>query len=1190
MNDHRKRLDQLVAAQTERELTRWEREELWQILDDHPEWIADYVAQLQLPAQLAALDAAELADAGIEAPADNLVPLRPQAAPPARPARRRTLAAGIAALLVAAAGTAAWLLTRDPGPTPLAAGPDAVAAPTAEDPLADYERRVSRLPVGGSESRPPTGFASSKDGAGPDFADKVQPILSENCWSCHGPGDQKADLRLDSFEHATADLGGYAAIVPGKADESEMIARIFSSDEDEVMPPPDSHKSLSPEQKEVLRRWIDAGAEFEAHWAFTAPSRTQPPVSEASEDWARQPLDHFVHARLAAAGLEPNPEAGKRELARRAALDVTGLPADPAAVDRFVADPAPDAFERYLDALFASPHYGEHRARFWLDAARYGDTHGMHLDNYREMWPYRDWVIAAFNRNQPFDEFAIEQLAGDLLPEPTQDQLVATGFNRNHITTSEDGSIPEELRVRYMTDRVETTSTVFLGLTTACAACHDHKFDPISQKEFYQLGAFFNNTADPAMDGNEKATPPVVVLPDEQFSTRWQHNQERRRQLGTQLAERRRALADSPQFADWREHREPNAAPVDPAALALAAPLGETTGPAAIATPEGSRQLELPDHVRRGAKTPAGPGIVFADKGGARLEQALELDSSEPFTVSLWVRTADEVGQREILSARASDDEKLEVLSIKLQTRGGLEAQLATAEKDRIKLNTKPAFSLAPSAWQHIAIRYSGGQDAFSFDFFLDGDRDTGTNGSSKKLEGRFDGLVDLILGPHAETCGISHLRVFNRHLADEEIRLLAAEPTLRDGGEERSELLLTHFAQTVDTRYRALSRELEATETERDFIAARSATTLVMQERDTAPIAHVLARGEYDQRGERVGPAVPAALTPLPEGAPANRLGLARWIVDPDHPLTARVTVNRLWQSLFGTGLVKTAEDFGIMGEQPSHPQLLDWLAVEFIESGWDVKHLLRLVMTSATYRQSGRVADTKLAADPENRLLSRGPRIRLDAEVLRDQALAASGLLVPEIGGPSVKPYQPKGLWRAVAFGGSNTKEFKQDSGDDLYRRSVYTFWKRTSPPPSMAAFDAPTREGCTVRRERTNTPLQALVLLNDPQFVEAARHLAEITLSRSAGVPPVSAFKQRLDFMHQRLLARPADAEEVEILRSARDRFRARFESEPEAATELIATGDSAPDPDLEPAELATWTLLANLLLNRDDVINK
>ena len=770
-----------------------------------------------------------------------------------------------------------------------------------------------------------------------DYNRDIRPILSDNCFACHGPDarQRKAKLRLDTRDGAFAELrGGGHAIVAGKLDDSVLIERITADDPSQRMPPAKSRKLLTEAQIDLLRRWVAQGAPYAAHWSFIPPMRPElAKVKNAA--WPRDPVDRFILARLESVGLQPSPEANKTTLIRRVTLDLTGLPPTPAEVDAFLSDTSPNAYEKVVDRLLRSPRYGEHLARFWLDAARYGDTHGLHLDNYREMWPYRDWVIQAFNANKPYDRFVIEQLAGDLLPGATLDQIVATGFNRCHVTTSEGGSIEEEVYVRNVIDRVETTGTVFMGLTVGCCRCHDHKFDPIKTKEFYQLFAFFNSLDGPALDGNAALPAPTVRVPTKQ------------------------------QTAQVNRVRQTIAA----------------------------------------------------------LRQRIDAEVAEA-----WY--------------------------------------------------TKSHATLAP------------------------------------------------------------------------------------------------------------LRKQLAATEKERVQIEKQMPATLVFKERPTAKPSYVLKRGEYDQRGEQVGRETPRFLPPLPAEAKRDRLTLARWLVSPEHPLTARVEVNRLWQQLFGVGIVKTTEDFGSQGEPPSHPELLDYLAVQFREEGWDIRKMLKRLVMSATYRQSSRVTKDRLARDPENRLLSRGPRFRLDAEMLRDQALFVSGLLVEKLGGPSVKPPQPAGLWEAVGYTGSNTKNFVPDHGHEkVHRRGLYTFWKRTAPPPEMNTFDAPSRESCIVRRERTNTPLQALLLMNDPQFVEAARTLAERALKEAGATP-----EQRLTFLFRVTTARRPDANEVsELLAAYRDHL-ASFRRDEAKAKQLLAVGELKADVTLNPSELAAWTMIANLLLNLDEVINK
>ena len=902
------------------------------------------------------------------------------------------------------------------------------------------------------------------------FNAQIRPILSQNCIGCHGPDEhgRKADLRLDT------------EISPKLA--AEILERVTSSDPDEVMPPPKSEKSLKPAQKALLAAWVKEGAQWEGHWAFQPIVRPALPEIRSPKFEIRNPIDHFILAKLETLGLEPNSEATMHEFARRAALDVTGLPPAWRDVERFILDLRDDAYERYVDELLKSPHAGEHRARYWLDAARYGDTHGMHLDNYREIWPYRDWVIRAFNANMPFDRFAIEQLAGDLLPNATLDQKIATGFNRCNITTSEGGAIPAELDVRYMVDRVETVSTVFLGLTAGCSVCHDHKFDPLTQREFYALGAFFNNTTQPAMDGNQKDSPPVVVMPKPEHLAEW-------KQIGEiRAAAAKKMQTDAEAIQGWwRMSVGAFDRPIRSDNLSLWLPLNE-------------KEAELPKGATWATGHPAGKrGMRFEEGADITAELVGPSRSDAPLTISFWVRTPDKlVGATLLDHTEKVGDEGKKTLGWKITTttKGSLTFELNDGLGGKIRGLLPGEEALTPRAWSHVCVRYSGGQANSAISILVDGERRNLRNSSENYVAAVPLSGKPLKIAPNLPTGGMSDVRIYRRWLNDDEVRLLAGEFELRELLNRRNpwaglesgqrELAARYHNQVIDDEFHQSARIVAQTQTRGDFIYARSTTSLVTEERaGSQPRARVLNRGEYDQPGEEVGPDVPLALPRMKADLARNRLGLAKWLVDPANPLTARVTVNRIWQSIFGTGLVDTAEDFGAMGTPPSHPALLDWLAAEFVESGWDVNHIVKLLVTSGAYRQSARFSPEKYATDPGNRYLARGPRVRLDAEVLRDQALAASGLLVRKIGGPSVKPYQPAGVWKPVAFAGSNTREFKQDAGEALYRRSLYTFWKKTSPPTSMAAFDAPTRESCLVRRERTNTPMQALVLLNDPQF---------------------------------------------------------------------------------------------------------
>ncbi|MEO2016511.1 MAG: DUF1553 domain-containing protein [Fuerstiella sp.] len=1024
--------------------------------------------------------------------------------------------------------------------------------------------------------------------AGLRFNEHIRPILSEYCFACHGPdsGSRKGELRLDVREAAVES----GAVTAGDAENSELIARITSDDPELLMPPPDSHKTLKPEHKQLLIRWINEGAEYEKHWSFIKPKRATVPESADNEAWSGNAIDQFILQQLDELGLKPNVAADRHVLARRAALDVTGLPPTREMLETFIADSSGDAWSKYIDRLLKSEHAGEHRARYWLDAARYGDTHGMHVDNYREMWLYRDWVVHAFNANMPFDRFVVEQLAGDLLPKPTRDQLIATGFSRCNITTSEGGAIPAELDVRYMVDRVETTATVFLGLTAGCAVCHDHKYDPISQREFYQLGAFFNNTTTPAMDGNQKDTPPVITLPLDEFKKEWDDLQAQRIRLASEF------YALTSDVAAWWPARDPDVEhPLSADELIALLPLTEGEADA----------VKLPESANWATRHPAGRrGMRFGEKGQLTAELP-SLRTDEPLTISFWYRTPERLMSTTVFDQTAKmEDKKTIGWKIAGNTQGGLTFEYHDGQGKKIRALLPGEEALTPRSWQHVCIRYSGGQSNSSVTILVNGRAGVLRNSTEDLI-----GAAEVPAGPlriasRLPTAGLSDIRIFRRWVTDEETQLLVQEHALKtlfqsdktwDDLDRKQQKSVTLFHRaTINADGIAKLREYSTSQRRRDFIYSRSTTTLVMQERTSNPRAWVLERGEYDQRREEVAPWIPAVLNFPGTSFRASdgqlktqltsRLDLARWLVHSDHPLTARVMVNRLWQSAFGTGLVRTSEDFGVMGDRPSHPELLDWLAVEFVESGWNVNHILKLILTSSTYRQSSVVTAKKLAQDSDNRYLARGPRIRLDAEVLRDQVLAVSGLLRREMGGPSVKPYQPAGLWRVVAITGSNTRIFSRDTGDALYRRSVYSFWKRTAPPPSMAAFNAPTREQCTVRRERTNTPIQALVLMNGPQFVESARRLAENTIRQK------DDDQSRAEWMLSTVLSRPAQAVEVAEMTAAASEFRTMFQQKPEAAKELVSTGDTKPDETLDAAELAAWTLVANILMNRDDFVNK
>ncbi len=1025
----------------------------------------------------------------------------------------------------------------------------------------------------------------------------VRPILVEHCFSCHGAdsASRQAGLRLDQRD-AAIEAG---ALVPGDPDSTTFLDRVFSDDPADVMPPPAAKKPLSPAQKETLVRWVKEGAEYEPHWSYIAPRRPEPPAV-GSEAWIRNPIDRFILARLEAEGLAPAPEADRRTLARRLALDLTGLPPEPALVEAFVADRSPDAYEQLVDRLLSSLDWGEHRGRHWLDYARYGDTNGIHIDNFRELWSYRQWVVGAFNRNLPFDQFTVLQLAGDLVnaenpslsDEEKLDNQIASGFNRCNITTSEGGAIDEEYRVIYCRDRTETTAAVWMGITTGCAVCHNHKFDPLSQREFYELSAFFNNTTQPAMDGNVHDTPPVVPVPRPEDFPRFAAIEKELPQARAAVEARR--AAGRPEFDAWI-----SAATLDTVRALLPQdsplaelPCGEGQGQATKIR-VGGKETDLPlSAATRWQPGPGGSSGLLLDGKAAEVAGVGDFEQDQGFTVAFWVRPpANDTAYAAV--AKMDDSQAYRGWDAWIQGRRlGIHVVHAWPE-DAMKVSARD--QLPADTWTRVAIVYDGSGRPEGVKLYYDG-KPQGTNVEvSAFKKNTIRNQVPFTIGSRspgspAHGCGVAGIALWGRAFSDGEVEGLVRGAAIADlvrlPPAERPAAgagLYEWWLSSADAPFKAAGERVRALEGEYAAIRQRGTVAHVMNEKPEPAKAWILARGEYDKRLDEVQPDTPDILPAFPEGQPRNRLGLARWLLLADHPLTARTTVNRFWQEVFGTGLVRSSADLGVSGELPSHPELLDWLAVEFRESGWNVKRLFKLMVTSSAYRQSAVTTPEKLAKDNANRLLSRGPRFRMDAEMVRDYALAASGLLVRQIGGPSVRPYQPDGVWEAVSMGG-NTQSYKRDTGDGLYRKSMYWFWKRTAPPASMEIFNAPSRETCTIRRERTNTPLQALVTLNDPQFVEAARALADRALE--IGGPTDEA---RIDFLSRRIVARPFAPEEVAVVKQSLVDLQAFYTAHPDDAKALLAVGDSKPrHPDA--ALLAAWTMLTNELLNLDEVLCK
>ena len=1018
----------------------------------------------------------------------------------------------------------------------------------------------------------------------------IRPILSENCFSCHGTdsASRKAGLRLDHFETATNKLeDGAVAIVPGSPEKSELIRRIFAEDDDQ-MPPEKINKVLKLEQKELLKKWVAAGAKYEPHWAFIPPAKAPLPVIKNSK-WVKNPVDNFILARLESEKLKPNAEADKRTLIRRVSLDLTGLPPSPEQVEAFVKDKSPDAYERLVDRLLASPQWGEHRARYWLDAARYGDTHGIHFDNYREMWTYREWVINAFNQNMPFDEFTIENLAGDLLPNATREQKIGSGFNRCNVTSNEGGSIDDEVLVNYTRDRTETTGQTWLGMTVGCAVCHDHKYDPLTQKDFYSLSAFFNNTTQKAMDGNIKDTPPVMVVPKPEDDARWQRLGEEIPAADQKIAERKNSAHSD--FTNWLAQSYHPGISKQPMAenLVFAAPLDEGAGAQIHFDFAGTNQA-----VNIGESTNWQEGAVAAlayttgSTNAPAFADAGNFERTNAFSYLAWVRLGED--KSGALFARM-DDRGGKYRGWDLYLEGGKPAFHLLNDYPTNALKVSAKMELPKDRWNFVAVTYDGTSKAKGAKIYV--------NGTMQEVEVQNNSLNASTLttvpfkigqretGSVLAHAGLQDLKIFSRALSPNEVNELMNLPRLQWLAHKPQRLtnetdeLFSLWLNQADGVYRGLVAARDNLTKEQMEIRTRGTVAYVMNERTNAPEAFVLFRGAYDQRRDKVDANTPGFLPPLPADAPRNRLGFAEWLLRPENPLTARVTVNRYWQELFGTGIVKTAGDFGVAGEQPSNQELLDWLAVDFREHNWDVKRIFKLLVMSATYRQSAVTSPEKIERDPENRLLARGPRFRMDAEMVRDYALAASGLLVEKIGGPSTRPYQPPGIWDKVGMPGGNTRNYVQDHGENLYRRSVYTFWKRQAAPASLEIFNAPSREVCTVRRERTDTPLQALVTLNDPQFVEAARVLAQNALDDKNDV---------FNFMAERLLARPLTSKEKKIVAASAADLLAHYKAEPKAATQLLAVGETKPDAKIDQPTLAAYTMVANELMNLDEVLNK
>jgi Protein of unknown function (DUF1549)/Protein of unknown function (DUF1553)/Concanavalin A-like lectin/glucanases superfamily/Planctomycete cytochrome C len=1091
-----------------------------------------------------------------------------------------------------------------------------------------------------------------------DFNRDIRPILSNNCFQCHGPdeGSRMAKLRFDTKEGAFAKTG---VIVPGDAAKSRLLKRVITTDPDMIMPPPATGHKLTETQIKLLKQWIDEGATWGSHWAFIAPQ----PIGLAAlpqvknKAWVRNPIDAFVLARLEKEGLTPSPEADRATLLRRVSFDLTGLPPTLTELDDFLNDKSPNAYEKVVDRLLASPRYGERMAFKWLDAARYADTNGYQVDGERTMWRWRDYVIESFNVNKPFDQFVIEQLAGDLLPNSTLEQKIATGFNRNHRLNAEGGIVPEEYRIEYVVDRVDTTSTVFMGLTMGCARCHTHKYDPLTHKEFYQFSAFFNNIDEDGHSFDQGNAPPLMHAPTREQQSRLAQFDQDVTQSETAL----KALLSKHAAAQrrWEKSLQPKQQWFPDDKLIVHVPLDENA-PAVFNQsdrdyhdkynrgkddPEVKFETGWRNGQPRYEASPLGTGVTFDQQvyfdGGMHADfryKSTSRDYRERFTIAAWVKADNE--QAGTIVSKVSDSAAEVENGVPRAEGYGLYVVNGKLHFNLVfrwgedTLRTETVEKLPLNQWQHVAVVFDGleqwerrlriyvnGTEAKlkfnqrSFFLLMGGSKNTLKVGAGGGPRFRFKGALDDV-------------RLYTRAFDADEVALLANAESLHKiasiapaerTATQTAKLQRAFLAQAAPVDLRQAVQQFVSLKQQRQAFIDDLPTTMVMAELPTPRPAHLLRRGAYDAPAEQVERAVPAVLPPMPSDLPRNRLGLARWLTSKEHPLTARVTVNRFWQMLFGVGLVKTAEDFGAQGELPSHPELLDWLAVEFMNGEevrprprgqlsnsttlnatdevakparegagaprWDVKALLKTIVMSATYRQSSQ--RNPQFEDLENRLLARGPRTRLSVEMIRDQALLVSGLLVEKLGGPSVKPYQPEGIYKDMGFGGLTG--YDQAKGEGLWRRSLYTYWKRTLLSPTMSAFDASTREFCTVKETRTNTPLQSLNLMNDVTYIEAARLLAERMLVEG-GPKNSDDAATRLAWGFRVVTSRLPSAAEQQVLLRNLQKQQTYFAAQPDEARKLLTTGERRNRAKLPANEVAAYAMVASLLLNTDEAITK
>ncbi len=1050
-----------------------------------------------------------------------------------------------------------------------------------------------------------------------DFNTHIKPILSDRCFACHGPdkNNQKAGLRLDIPEKAFAELvqsPGRHAIVPSDIGASEMVNRILTEDAEIMMPPPESNLKLNDREKAILIKWIEDGAEYKPHWAFIKPERPELPES-GGEDWAKNEIDPFIYQKLKENDFEPSPEASKATLIRRVSFDLTGLPPSLDELNQFMNDESPDAYEQMVDHYLSKSSFGERMAAHWLDVARYADSHGYQDDGWRNMWPYRDWVISKFNENLPFDKFVKWQIAGDLLPNPSQEQILATAFNRNHTQSQEGGIIAEEYRTEYVADRNLTLGKAFMGLTVECARCHDHKYDPISQKEYYQLFSFFNSVNESGITPYVGEASPTVILTDEIA-------EEKIAAIKSTIDQQKEKIDEVRDPAKFERWLESNAGKVDVRLSNVVAhyPLDaiksrqtskgkeyfvdnitDPSKPGIVAGAPEDQPVAVEALENKGLSWP-GKEATYIDLG----EDMAFFERHQPFSIGINFQIRKDFKPGPIFARSGGDFNGNRGYEVLIEEDKTLTASLIhTSPDNQITIRTKSPINL--DDWYNMVMTYDGSSKASGISLYLNGEKvpadivvdnlkrsiiDYGPNNEIWDA-GYANFRIANKSGYNMKGIAADNLIIFDKELVPLEVYKVAGKKDMlqqatqvaaADLSASSKELLKSYYWSNENQEYKRLFQKLTALRADENDIFSGLPEVMVMKDLPEPRKTYLLERGVYDAPGEEVYPGTPEAIGPFPDSLPKNRLGLAEWLLSKENPLLARVTVNRFWQLVFGKGIVTTSDDFGNQGELPTHPELLDWLAVEFRESGWDVKYMMKKMVMSATYRQSSNFNERLLKEDPYNTLYARGPSYRLPAEMIRDNALAASGLLVNKTGGPSVKPYQPDGLWKELAT--RNATEYVQDHGDKLYRRSLYTVWKRTSPPPSLVNFDASTRNFCEVKRQSTNTPLQALVLLNDPQFVEAARVLAQQIVIKE------SKKEERIKLAFKLLTSRNPEPNEIELLVQLLDEELDHYNNDTKSAKELVSVGEYPQEPNAPVHEVAAYTVIASTLMNYDEAIYK